>query len=97
MTSEELLYGIPTSVELQQELQGVAAGMRILHVDPSRAVKGFEVLVNLLNLLPPAAAEPLKLGFSVMMRTGNFCNAGGKVIFVDPPDSEEEPCRKAQS
>lgn len=86
-TSEELLNQIPTGLDLQNELQYVAAFYKCWS-EHQKGPKALQVMRDVLSTLPDSVRGLTMNSVATLIRVSNFCNAGGQIAFVDPPESE---------
>lgn len=87
ISSEELLRRVPSAEHMQGEMQQAAAFVQTLHAD--QGVEAIEIIGRNLQGLPNPIRRIMRATFGTIVKIGNFCNAGGRIVFVDPPKPQD--------
>jgi hypothetical protein len=89
ISSEELLQRVPSPEDMQGEMRSIAGFVQAFGED-GRAAHALDILSQQYNLLPDVTQDVTRLALSSLFKIGNFCNAGGRIVFVDPPKPQQE-------
>ncbi len=91
LVNEQLIDRIPTSVCLQAVVQDAARCTRHIKDNREAAVQELKtVKAYLTTAMPKSFQEVFEPPFVLVALIGNFCNAGGQIVFVDPPERSAE-------
>ncbi len=84
------MFKIPNAVELQHIAEEALAMSQAHQENPKEAPNWIEMLWLATGTLPPGFSTRLRKCFASMTALGNFCNAGGQIVFVRPPGGEKD-------
>ncbi len=88
VTSDELLQAIPSSEDMQAEVEIIARFVQKWRDDPD-GLEALNLIADRLAELPLQACVLTQTALTTLIKLGNFCNAGGQILFVDPPKPQE--------
>ena len=90
ISSEELLDRVPTAAHLQSYLEKSNAFVQRLGECRDNGSSALEMVCDDLDKLRAYSEYTCRASCSLMVQLGNFCNAGGQIVFVDPPKPHEQ-------
>ncbi len=88
ISSEELLQRVPSAENMQSEMRHLAEFVQEFCEDP-RATHALDIIGQHLGGLPDVTEKLTRNAFATIFEIGNFCNAGGRIVFVDPPAPQD--------
>lgn len=88
ITGMGLVQMIPSPGHLEKIASDAGFFMREFHRNPYLAAQTTQDVLDITDALRPPFEGMLRDAFTSMMLLGNFCNAGGRVIFVAPERKE---------
>lgn len=90
LLNEELIDSIPTSVCLQANVQDAAQRVRRIKGDREAAAQELKAIHAWVTAMPKQLQEVFGPPFILVALIGNFLDAGGQIVFVDPPERSAE-------